>query len=150
MSNEFDPKLFDLDDSFSIVRAGRGSARSDDDYVLCGKGGYKNDGTNRDSLSLSLSKSTSELIRDLFGDDVTFATDKTGKGYIYIFKPTSNNKARKLSRNGRGGRCVISMSSMYDHYIDIQGKFRKLYLDVSFFDNGNALVFKPNGERDAE
>lgn len=140
-AQEFNPELFGFDASY--CRRTKGNPNAARDYLLIAK----NDG--REQLQLSLSRETSVMVEEMFGDSVNFATNK--KGEIVLWE----GQGRKLSspkglKCGNRTRTTISMGLLTVDYITSFGKFKRLYLTPSIYANGLAILFKPTGERDEQ
>lgn len=136
MSEKFDPANFGFEPY--APKMGRGKHLEDKDYLLA------TSSKTRRNLTLSLSAETAEFVRELFGERVNLYLND--KGYILI----ADGISLKVSHGAYNdkGRCTISCNGLYDDFIEKYGEFKRLYFDKKLYGGGNALLFKPNGERD--
>lgn len=97
--------------------------------------------SNNDSLSLKMPPSIGQELVSRYGERVNFDFRQNGQVFIWP------GEARKISKNTKYkvGKWSISMDMALDDYTDVMGTFKRLYMDVVFYDTH--VVFSPNGKR---
>lgn len=137
-NEKFDPQVFGF--SEYVPRTGGMSKNLQGKSYLI----TKVDKRGRETMRLIASREDTEFIRDLLGDTVSvFVNDK---GWILL---TEGNRLRvSMLGKGRSERCTVSCCGLYDKLVEKHGPFKRLYLNMTAYGSGNALLFKPTGERD--
>lgn len=101
------------------------------------------EGRKSGQMRLVLSGEDTEFARELLGNTVNMYVND--KGYLLL----TEGKSLKLSRQKtKCDHATVSCCGLSRKIVGCYGEFRRLYLSTTMYGNGNALLFKPSGERD--
>lgn len=136
MGKNFKPEEFGFNMSYSR-RASGGSAT---------RGCYVTMDEPKKKLQLVIDMATTERLREIAGDRVSFGMDKKGR---ILVTAAGDSFGRKLSKaSSTSCKSQVSMGSMYGAYRECMGTFKRLYLTAEVYHGGDAIIFTPNGTVD--
>ena len=134
----FNPKDLGIDEYIPI--RGNHGAPSSSDYLI-----FTKNKSGNPQMKLSLSADTKEFVIGMFGSRVSIGADSGGNVYVWPGNrmKVSNSGGYKPSLRGN-----ISLTGFTDRLFEAHGEFRRLFMKMAPYSNGDALVFKPTGDRE--
>ena len=134
----FDPEALGIDE-YVPTRGNRANV-AESDYLI-----HTKNKNGRAQMKLSMSTDTQEFVTGMFGDRVSIGADSKGNVYVW---PGDRMKVSKSGSRTEKKRGNISLSGFTDRLFEAHGKFRRLYVKMAPYSNGDALVFKPTGDKE--